>query len=64
MSQSQQELSRLWSLAGGDASALAHADLPGEEPALPGIYKVGVQAQASIAATATTLISKPQLIAS
>ena len=52
MSQSQQELSRLWSLAGGDASALAHADLPGEEPALPGIYKVGVQAQASIAATA------------
>lgn len=50
MSESQEQLQHLWSLAGGEAAALGNADLPGGEPALPGIYKVGVQAQASIAA--------------
>ena len=49
---SQEQLTHLWSLMGGDAAALGNADLPGDEPALPGIYNVGVQAQASVAASA------------
>jgi crotonobetainyl-CoA:carnitine CoA-transferase CaiB-like acyl-CoA transferase len=51
MSESQEQLQHLWSLAGGDASALSQVELTGAEPALPGIYKVGVQAQSVIAAT-------------
>ncbi len=50
MSASAEQLAHLWSLAGGEASALDNADLPGDEPALPSIYRVGVQAQSSIAA--------------
>ncbi|MCA8927237.1 MAG: CoA transferase [Alphaproteobacteria bacterium] len=45
------ELERLWDLAGGAADALDRVVLTGDEPALPGLYKVGVQAQAAIAAT-------------
>ena len=52
MTTSAEQLAQLWALAGGDAKALSHADLPGGEPALPGIYHVGVQAQSSIAASA------------
>jgi crotonobetainyl-CoA:carnitine CoA-transferase CaiB-like acyl-CoA transferase len=42
----------LWRLAGGDASALGHLKLTGSEPALPSSFRVGVAAQASIAAAA------------
>ena len=52
MTTSAEQLAQLWALAGGDAKALSHADLPGDEPALPGIYHVGVQAQSAIAASA------------
>ena len=45
------QLEHIWQLADGDASALDRVTLTGQEPALPGIYKVGVQAQAAIAAT-------------
>ena len=48
---SQEQLAHLWSLMDGNAAALGNADLPGGEPALPGIYNVGVQAQAAIAAS-------------
>jgi crotonobetainyl-CoA:carnitine CoA-transferase CaiB-like acyl-CoA transferase len=50
MSEPQQQLRHLWELGGGDADALSRVELTGSEPALPGIYKVGVQAQAAIAA--------------
>ncbi len=49
---SQEQLALLWSLMGGEAASLQHVNLPGEEPALPGIYHVGVQAQSAIAASA------------
>ena len=45
------QLAKIWDLAGGDSKALDRVALTGDEPALPGIYKVGVQAQAAIAAT-------------
>ena len=45
------QLEHIWGLAGGDATALNRVTLTGDEPALPGIYNVGVQAQAAIAAT-------------
>lgn len=42
----------LWSLGGGAPEALAHLTLTGGEPALPSSFKVGVTAQATIAASA------------
>lgn len=51
MSESHAQLRHIWGLAGGDAGALDAVTLTGQEPALPGIYNVGVQAQAAIAAT-------------
>src|SRR3984885_15102123 len=44
-------LSDLWTLAGGDASALDAVTLTGEEPQLPSTFRVAAAAQASIAAT-------------
>lgn len=44
------QLDHIWRLAGGDAAALEQVTLTGHEPALPGLYHVGVQAQAAIAA--------------
>ncbi len=44
------ELSRLWSLAGGDPRALDYVCLSGTEPALPSTFAVGTLAQVSIAA--------------
>src|SRR5882724_7696299 len=43
-------LADLWSLAGGDVSALDAVALTGEEPHLPSSFRVGAAAQASIAA--------------
>jgi len=45
------QLEHIWNLAEGEAAALEAVSLTGDEPALPGIYHVGVQAQAAIAAT-------------
>ena len=45
------QLGHIWGLAGGAAAALDQVILTGDEPALPGIYNTGVQAQAAIAAT-------------
>jgi crotonobetainyl-CoA:carnitine CoA-transferase CaiB-like acyl-CoA transferase len=44
-------LADLWTLAGGDASALNAVTLTGEEPQLPSSFRVAAAAQASIAAT-------------
>ena len=44
-------LSDLWTLAGGDPSALSAAILTGEEPQLPSSFRLAAAAQASIAAT-------------
>lgn len=44
------QLEHIWGLASGDAKALDQVTLTGAEPALPGIYNVGVQAQAAIGA--------------
>ena len=43
-------LADLWTLAGGDAAALAHVRLTGTEPQLPSTFRVGAAAQAGIAA--------------
>src|SRR5580704_5691146 len=43
-------LADLWTLAGGDPSALDAVTLTGEEPQLPSSFRVAVAAQASIAA--------------
>ena len=43
-------LADLWTLAGGDASALDAVTLTGEEPQLPSSFRLGAAAQASIAA--------------
>src|SRR6201991_3230379 len=40
----------LWTLAGGDPSALEAVTLTGEEPQLPSSFRVAAAAQASIAA--------------
>ena len=40
----------LWRLVGADATALDHLSLTGNEPVLPSSFRVGVAAQASIAA--------------
>src|SRR4030088_3021062 len=45
-------LADLWTSAGGDPSALDAVTLTGEEPQLPSSFRVGVAAQASIAAAA------------
>jgi crotonobetainyl-CoA:carnitine CoA-transferase CaiB-like acyl-CoA transferase len=44
-------LADLWTLAGGEISALDAVTLTGEEPQLPSTFRVGAAAQASIAAT-------------
>jgi crotonobetainyl-CoA:carnitine CoA-transferase CaiB-like acyl-CoA transferase len=44
-------LADLWTLAGGEASALEAVTLTGEEPQLPSSFRVAAAAQASIAAT-------------
>jgi crotonobetainyl-CoA:carnitine CoA-transferase CaiB-like acyl-CoA transferase len=43
-------LTDLWTGAGGDAAALDHVTLTGDEPALPSSFRVGTAAQVSIAA--------------
>src|ERR1700743_2198040 len=43
-------LADLWTLAGGDPSALEAVTLTGEEPQLPSSFRVAAAAQASIAA--------------
>jgi crotonobetainyl-CoA:carnitine CoA-transferase CaiB-like acyl-CoA transferase len=43
-------LADLWSLAGGEASALDDVTLTGEEPQLPSSFRIGASAQVSIAA--------------
>jgi crotonobetainyl-CoA:carnitine CoA-transferase CaiB-like acyl-CoA transferase len=43
-------LADLWSMAGGDPSALEAVMLTGQEPALPSSFRVGALAQATIAA--------------
>src|SRR3954470_12460846 len=43
-------LADLWTLAGGDPSALDAVTLTGEEPQLPSSFRLGAAAQASIAA--------------
>jgi crotonobetainyl-CoA:carnitine CoA-transferase CaiB-like acyl-CoA transferase len=44
-------LSDLWTLAGGEPSALDTVTLTGEEPQLPSSFRIGAAAQASIAAS-------------
>src|SRR4051794_16244968 len=44
-------LTDLWTLAGGDVSALDAVTLTGEEPQLPSSFRVAAAAQASIAAS-------------
>ena len=43
-------LADLWTLAGGDTSALSAVTLTGDEPQLPSSFRVAAAAQASIAA--------------
>src|SRR5271154_3581641 len=43
-------LADLWTLAGGDISALDDVTLTGEEPQLPSSFRIGASAQAAIAA--------------
>src|SRR3979411_3556926 len=43
-------LEAIWTVAGGDASALDAVTLTGEEPQLPSSFRVAAAAQASIAA--------------
>jgi crotonobetainyl-CoA:carnitine CoA-transferase CaiB-like acyl-CoA transferase len=50
MQSPQEILSDLWTLAGGDASALDAVTLAGDEPQLPSSFSVAAAAQASIAA--------------
>ncbi len=45
-------LEEIWTLAGGDLSALATVNLTGEEPQLPSSFRVAAAAQVSIAAAA------------
>jgi len=47
---SERILSELWSLAGGEPSALGRVALTGREPALPSSFRVGAAAQTAIAA--------------
>ena len=50
MQSPRQILAELWTLAGGEASALDAVTLTGEEPQLPSSFRVAAAAQASIAA--------------
>ena len=43
-------VANIWQLAGADAAVLAHLNLPGSEPVLPSSFRLGLAAQASIAA--------------
>src|SRR3954465_10925776 len=43
-------LSGIWTSAGGDAAALAHVRLTGEEPQIPSSFRVAVAGQTTIAA--------------
>ncbi|MEZ5849091.1 MAG: CoA transferase [Hyphomicrobiaceae bacterium] len=45
-------LEEVWTIGGGERSALEHVALTGQEPALPSSFAVGTMAQASIAASA------------
>lgn len=45
-------LQEIWTVGGGDPSALHSVTLTGDEPALPGSFAVGTMAQATIAASA------------
>jgi len=45
-------LADLWGLAGGDATALDHVRLTGDEPQLPSSFRVAAAGQVSIAASA------------
>jgi crotonobetainyl-CoA:carnitine CoA-transferase CaiB-like acyl-CoA transferase len=51
MQTSREILADLWTLAGGDLTALDDVTLTGEEPQLPSSFRVAAAAQASIAAT-------------
>src|SRR4030081_713612 len=51
MQSPRQILAELWTLAGGDPSALDAVTLTGEEPQLPSSFRVAAAAQASIAAS-------------
>lgn len=50
MQRAREVLSDIWTAAGGDVSALDNVTLTGEEPQLASTFRVGVAAQASIAA--------------
>src|SRR3978361_774581 len=50
MQSPRQILAELWTLAGGEASALDAVTLTGDEPQLPSSFRVAAAAQASIAA--------------
>ncbi len=45
-------LQEIWSIGGGEVTALEHIVLTGSEPALPSSFAVGTMAQATIAASA------------
>jgi crotonobetainyl-CoA:carnitine CoA-transferase CaiB-like acyl-CoA transferase len=50
MQRAREVLSDIWTAGGGDVSALDNVTLTGAEPQLPSTFRVGVAAQASIAA--------------
>jgi crotonobetainyl-CoA:carnitine CoA-transferase CaiB-like acyl-CoA transferase len=50
MQRPKEVLADIWTAAGGDIAALDQVTLTGEEPQLPSTFRVGVAAQASIAA--------------
>src|ERR1700748_2249642 len=50
MQHPREVLADIWTVAGGDMAALDKGTLTGEEPQLPSTFRVGVAAQASIAA--------------
>src|ERR1700753_525388 len=50
MQRPKEVLTDIWTAAGGDIAALDQVTLTGEEPQLPSTFRVGVAAQASIAA--------------
>src|SRR3979409_1660 len=50
MQSPRQILAELWTLAGGEASALDAVTLTGNEPQLPSSFRVAAAAQASVAA--------------
>jgi crotonobetainyl-CoA:carnitine CoA-transferase CaiB-like acyl-CoA transferase len=50
MQRPREVLADIWTAAGGDVAVLDHVTLTGDEPQLPSTFRVGVAAQASIAA--------------